>query len=144
MVVPARLKLPVEMAVNNRLVKELKRDDFDLKRFEKQLKSAVSIEVDLDMVTLNYLVDQRLTAMMKKLEQQPEDLTQLRSINKMLQIAEETPINPEKWQSQNITFRIKEEQYQEMLKRSNSGDEEAAEWVKAFHELEESVNLVVE
>ena len=144
MVVPARLKMPVEMAVNNRLIKELKKKEFNLRRVEEQLKSAEAIKVELDFVTINFLIDQKLTDLMFQLEDDPEDMELLIDINEILDLIEKTAMNPEKWESQNITFRIKEDCYSDMLERSEAGNKEAVEWVKAFHSLEESVNLVVE
>ncbi len=142
--VPSRLKLPVEMAVNNRLVKELKKKDCNFKKLGNQLRSAMSIETNLDMVTLNFLADRRLTEKMLELEKNPLDLKLLNKVNSLIEMLEKSPLSPEKWESQNITFGIKEEHYQEMLERSEEGDEAATNWVQAFQELEESVNLVVE
>ena len=142
--VPSRLKLPVEMAVNNRLVKELKKEHCNFRKVEKQLKSAVSIDANLDLVTLNYMVDRTLTNRMKKLEEDPQNLKLLQEVNKLLSLIEETPVNPEKWEAQNITFGIKEDHYREMVERGDNGDEEAANWVEAFQKLEESINLVIE
>lgn len=142
--VPTRLKLPVEMAVNNRLVRELNKKDCSFKKIEKQLKSAVSIDAELDLVTLNYLVDRRLTDKVRELEENPKNLDLLEEINYILSMIEETPLTPEKWEAQNYVFGIKETYYQEMQEKSEEGDEEAIKWIESFHFLEESVNLVVE
>ncbi|HER41015.1 MAG TPA: DUF3536 domain-containing protein, partial [Salinimicrobium catena] len=144
MKVPARLRMPVEMAVNNRLVKELKKEELSFRKLEKQLKSAVAIGIDLDLVTLDFLVDKRLTRLLNQLEENFRDLELLHFINQLLDLIEESPLNPEKWESQNIIFRIKEEHFNEMMEKSEAGDEDAAKWVEAFRQLEESVNLVVE
>lgn len=79
-----------------------------------------------------------------KLENEPENLELLHFINQLLRLVDETPVNPEKWESQNIIFDIKEKFYSEMIKKSEAGDFDAAEWVKAFEELEDSANMVVE
>jgi hypothetical protein len=142
--VPSRLKLPVEMAVNNRLVNELKKKDWDLKKLENQIKSAVSIEADLDKVTLNFLAEQRLTDLMLELEKNPMDLKMLKKVNEFLKMLEETPLSPEKWEAQNIIFGIKEEHFQEVHERSEEGDEAASKWIDEFQELEKSVNLALE
>ena len=142
--VPSRLKLPVEMAVNNRLVKELQKKECDFSKLQLQFKSAVSIEADLDKVTLNFLAEKRLTDLMLELEKNPLDLDLLKKINLLLLLLEETPLSPEKWEAQNIAFGIKEEHYQNVLERSEEGDEKAEQWVQAFQELEESVNLSLE
>lgn len=132
------------MAVNNRLVRELNKRDCSFKKLEKQLKSAVSIDAELDLVTLNYLVDRRLTEKILELEKDPTNLQLLDEVNVLLSLLEETPLNPEKWEAQNITFGIKENYYHEMQEKSEEGDEDAARWVESFQQLEESVNLVIE
>ena len=143
MKVPARLKLPVELAVNNRLIRELKKKEFNLKNFEKELKSAVEIETNIDLVTLNFLMEQRLTELVKELEKRPQDVQLLHYINRTLHVLERTPLTPDKWQPQNIIFGIKDSVYEEMAKKSKE-DEKAGEWMKEFRELEKSVNLVVQ
>ena len=142
--VPARLKLPVEMAVNNRLVKELNKTNCNLKKLEKQLKEAVSIDANLDLVTLNYLVDRKLSHKMKELEKNPENFNLLKEVNQLLNLIEDTPVTPEKWEAQNITFGIKEETYRDMLQKSEKGDKDAKLWVEEFQKLEQAINLVVE
>ncbi len=142
--VPSRLKLPVEMAVNNRLVKELKKKDCNFKKLQNQIKSAVSIEANLDKVTLDFLAEKKLTDLMLDLEKDPLDLIMLKKVNALLKMLEETPLSPEKWEAQNIVFGIKEEHYQNVLERSDEGDEAASKWVQEFQELEESVNLALE
>lgn len=144
MVVPSRLKMPVQMAVNNRLLKELKKEEFNLKRLEKQLKSAKAIEVDLDLLTFNFLIDRKLTDLMYRFERHPENIELLHLINDALGVCERSQLNPEKWESQNIAFGIKEDYYSNMVERSEAGDERASEWIDAFHQLERSVNLVIE
>ncbi|MHA6280578.1 DUF3536 domain-containing protein [Salinimicrobium sp. CAU 1759] len=142
--VPSRLKLPVEMAVNNRLEKELEKKDCDFKKLENQIKAAVSIEAELDSVTLNFLAEKRLTDLTLELEKNPMDLKMLKKVNALLEMLEETPLSPEKWEAQNIIFGIKEEHFREALERSEEGDEAATKWVQEFQKLEESVNLALQ
>lgn len=143
MKVPGRLKMPVEMAVNNRLIKELKKSDFNLKKFETELRSAVEIQANIDLVTFNFLMEKKLKDHMLKLEKNPHDVGLLNYINQVWDMLRKTPLTPEKWESQNILFGIKQELYEDMLERQESGQQDADEWVKAFQELEESINIVV-
>ena len=142
MVVPSRLKLPVELAVNSRLIEELRNPDLNLKRLENQLKSAVAVEVDLDLVTLNFLADRRLTQLLYKFKEDPENTDLLSYINRVIEVLEESPLTLEKWECQNIIFRVKEEQLEAMEARQGQ-DEKAALWVEEFQKLENSVNLVI-
>ena len=143
MKVPNRLKLPVEMAVNKRFVQVLKNDDFDIDRFKKLLSSSELIHVTLDVVTLNFLTNERLTALLQKLHENPNDLYLMITINDLLKALKESPIKPEKWEAQNIAFGIKEHLYQEQSAKADSGDEHAKTWTAAFKELADNLNLVI-
>lgn len=141
--IPYRLKMPVEMAINNKLTRELKREDFDLGKLKKQLRSAVQIHVDMDVVTLNYLADKRLNIYLKKLEQDPRDLGLLREVNDLLRTLDESPINPETWEAQNRAFAIKEELFNTISQNGEAGDKEAQVWTEEFRELANHLNLVI-
>ena len=144
MEVPGRLKMPVEMAVNNRLVTELKKKELSYRKLEKQLKSAVAIDASLDLVTLNFLMDNRLTDLVSALKKEPDKLELLHFINQVLRLIKETPLDPEIWEAQNIIFEIKEQNLDEKLRKAEEGDPDSKDWVTAFKELEELVNIVLE
>ncbi len=141
--IPYRLKMPVEMAINNKLTRELKREDFDLGKLRKQLRSAVQIHVDMDLVTLNYLADKRLNIYLKKLESDPRNLELLREVNDFLRTLEESPITPETWEAQNRSFAIKEELFDSLSQGGEAGDQEAEAWTTEFRELAQHLNLVI-
>ena len=141
---PNRLKSPVSTVVNTRLMNLLKEDNFSLIKFERQLKSAELIDVDLDVVTLNFLSDKRLDKLMEILKERPEDLETLQCVNAFLDLLEDGPLKPNRWQAQNIAYEIREESFPAFLEKSESGkDEKAGEWVEAFRELEGKLNLAV-
>ena len=141
MVIPSRLKMPVQLAVNNRLLRELKREDFDIKRIEKELQTAVAIEVELDLPTFDFLADEKLTKMMFDLQKDPENKELLQMINHWLRVLEKSPLHPEKWEAQNVTFQLKQDYFQLMNERREKGDQSAKEWLEAFIDLEQSINL---
>ncbi|GHA31849.1 glycoside hydrolase [Salinimicrobium marinum] len=141
---PDRLKSPVSTVVNTRLMNLLKEEKFNLVKFERQLRSAELIDVDLDAVTLNFLSDKRLDSLMEILKEHPDDIDTLKCVNELIDILKDGPIQINRWQAQNIAYEIREESFSDFLKKSESGnDEKATEWVEAFRELEGKLNLAV-
>jgi alpha-amylase/alpha-mannosidase (GH57 family) len=143
MTVPNRLKLPVDMALNNRLINELEGEDFDLKRLRTLLETANEMDVTLDEVTLNYLTDQKLNSLMRKLRDQPDDIELIHGINKLITLGRESALSINEWEAQNIAFEIKNEHFDNFADKSDSGDEEAEAWLISFTTLAQHLNLVV-
>lgn len=142
MKVPDRLRLPVETAVNTKLVNYLKSEKFKLDEFLRLLDSAEVIHLNLDVTTLNYLVDERLTNMLKTLEQQPENLDVLRSINQFLNHLKKSAISPEYWTAQNIAFDLEVDKFQYYSERAEAEDF-AKEWLKEFTQMAEQLNIAL-
>jgi hypothetical protein len=74
MAVPNRLKMPVDMAVNNKIIHELENEPFKLHRLKHFLESASHIDVTLDIVTISYLTDNKLNSLMRQLREDPDNL----------------------------------------------------------------------
>ncbi len=143
MTVPARLKLPVDMALNNRLINELEEENFDIKKLKTLLDTAHEIDVSLDEVTLNFLTDKKLNSLMRKLKEQPYDLELIHSINKLITLGRESALTINEWEAQNIAFEIKNDHFDEFLNKSSSGDKEAEAWLISFTSLGQHLNLVI-
>lgn len=139
MKVPDRLRLPMETAVNTKLISSLQKKKFKIDEFRNLLNSADYLKVDLDVVTLKFLADGRLNALMENLRDNPDDLQLLKSINEFLDLLNDSPISPERWQAQNFAFEIKEENLER--KRNEEADESTTEWIKAFEELATHLNI---
>ncbi|UJH91810.1 DUF3536 domain-containing protein [Antarcticibacterium sp. 1MA-6-2] len=142
MKVPNRLKLPVDMAVNNKLVNELEKDDFSLSRFKNLLQSAAQINVTLDVVTLNFLTDNRLNYLMRQLRKEPDNYELMKSINEFLTVIKKSVLEPNEWEAQNIVFEIKDEHYDRFIDQSKEGNAQAKAWLSGFVDLEKKLNLV--
>ena len=141
MKVPDRLKLPVDTVVNTKLIGLLKDDEFNLVKFERLLNSAQLIDVDLDVVTLNYLTDAKLDSLMFRLRENPKDYEILVCVNNLLTLLQDGPLKPNKWEAQNIAFDLRDEALPQIMREGRSGDKEAQAWIEAFHKLEDHLNL---
>lgn len=143
MAVPQRLKTPVDMAINGKLIQELKNGEFELERLKNLLHTASNINVNLDVVTLNFLTDNKLNTLMHEFQENPSDLDLLDNIYSLIDLIKESPLQPNEWEAQNIAFKIKEEHYDHYVEEEKKGNEEAAAWLKSFRYLSEKLNLVI-
>lgn len=143
MTIPSRLKMPVDMAVNNKLILELENENFNIKRLKTLLATANEIDVDLDEVTLNFLTDKKLNSLMRKLKKDPLDLELIHSINQLISLGRESALSINEWEAQNIAFDIKNENFDDFVNKSYSGDKEAEAWLMSFSRLAQHLNLVI-
>ncbi len=143
MAVPQRLKMPVDMAVNNKLIQELEKEDFDIERFASLVNSATEINVSLDVVTLSFMTDNKLNFLMRKFREDPADIKRVTEINKLIELIKNSPIKPNEWEAQNIAFEIKDAVYADYLEKSKNGDTNAIAWVDSFKYLAVKLNMVI-
>lgn len=141
MQIPDRLKKPVEIALNNKLIHLLKDPDFEFGNFRKLIHSADLIFANLDTVTLNFLLDEQLIKKTQKLSENPADLELLKESNNLLEFLKESSLNPGKWEAQNIIFDLKEAKFQEFAENAEKGDETAQTWIEEFQKLVRHLNL---
>lgn len=143
MTVPNRLKMPVEMALNNKLIKELEQEEFDLEKFTSLINSATEINVTLDIVTLSFMADNKLNSLMQNFKKDPRDIKRVAEINRLIELIVDSPLKPNEWEAQNIAFEIKDEFYEGYLEKSKKGDEAAVAWIDSFNYMAEKLNLVI-
>lgn len=143
MAIPTRLQTPVNMAINSKLINELENYTLDVKKLRNLLDIAKDMNVTLDVVTLNYITDNKLNSLMRKFRKHPENLELLESIYQLLDLIKESPLKPNEWEAQNIAFSIKDELYSRFAKESEAGNTNAAAWIKAFKLLAVKLNLVI-
>ncbi|MEX2594639.1 MAG: DUF3536 domain-containing protein [Anditalea sp.] len=140
--VPQQLKLPVDLAVNNKLINLLKSETMNVSDLSKVLEASNRIAADLDLITLKYLSDAKVNDLLKELYENPADEKLMTTILDLLHLIETSEIAPEYWEAQNIAFLIKTEKYKSFKEASEAGDPEAEKWIKDFDELYQSLNLI--
>ena len=73
-----------------------------------------------------------------KLSKTPEDTEKIKSIAELIETIRQLPISLNLWQSQNVAFKIAENQFSQMKERQ---DEAAREWVGSFRQLCELIGI---
>ncbi|MDT0676861.1 DUF3536 domain-containing protein [Autumnicola musiva] len=142
MKVPNRLKLPAELALNTKLGNILREEDFDLGSFKSLIHSARQININLDVVTLSFLSDKRLNALMRQLKENPSDTELMDCINEFIELLHESTLEPETWEAQNIVFSMREEELDSANRVGVKKDSEREKWKESFLRLTKNLNLV--
>ena len=143
MAVPKQLKLPMDLAVNTKLINILSDDHIDLGELTKLLDAVEIVSVDLDLVTLNYMADVRVAELMKELAKDPHDPSMLEYIVNLLKLIRKGRMRPEYWAAQNTAFLIKTEIYDSYLSRCQVGSSSAENWCQLFDKLYKNLKLVI-
>ena len=143
MKVPKQLKLPVDLALNTRLTKLLKEDEIDLQEVKKLLEAAQHISADLDLVTLQFLVNERVTEQVEKLATEPSNKELLQYTVDFLKLMKQAGLKSDFWKAQNMAFLIKTDHFETYDARCEEGDEEAKSWCQLFGEFYLCLNLVL-
>jgi alpha-amylase/alpha-mannosidase (GH57 family) len=105
--VPHQLKVPADLAINTTLTQLLTDEPLDMNRLSELLDSANELNAELDLVSLNFLAEAKLTGMMRELAKNPFEITLLEKILEFLNLIEGSTISPEYWEARNITFSLR-------------------------------------
>lgn len=140
--VPQQLKIPVDLAMNTKLINLLKADTLQVNEIKNVLEASKRIDTDLDLVTLTYLTDVKVNELMRQFYDHPKEDEIMVIILDLLQLIEGSKITPEYWEAQNIAFAIKREIYHSTKAESETGNFRADRWVTAFDELYKTLHLI--
>jgi hypothetical protein len=91
--------------------------------------------VPLYAVDLEFLVRQRLEALMKQLAAGPGDTAKIEEIGKIIELVRPLPVDIIYWQVQNDYYRVARMAYLDFLLSARAGDEAARAWLEAFRGL---------
>ncbi|MBL6447472.1 DUF3536 domain-containing protein [Fulvivirga sp. 29W222] len=144
MAVPKQLKLPIDLAINTKLIGMFETEEINLKTLGNLLDVTKRISVELDTVTLNYLANERVRTLVDKLAIDPSDNELLQYIVDFLRLIKKGDMKTEFWEAQNTAFLIKADIYEIYMERCKKGNNPDAEkWCQLFDALYKNLNLVV-
>jgi len=122
--------------VNTDLRKVLEAPELDLPGLKQVAEDAMKFYPDLNRFSLGFLAGKKITDLMEKLQKTPEDLSQMETLNKMLEVIGTLQLGPHLWKSQNTLLSISRSLYPQMKDRADKGDEAARRWVEQLEALE--------
>ncbi|MCC9138379.1 DUF3536 domain-containing protein [Pontibacter silvestris] len=138
MPLPRPLQLTVSYINDKKFQQALSTNEPDVREIKNLLQEAARMQINLKRGTLRFTAALTVDTMMKRLEKEPDNLKLMQRLIDLLQVLQESPIEPEYWQAQNSAFRLKETVYEKYKQYSQ---ESYAIWCHKFEELYNWLNL---
>ena len=101
---PKTFRASAEFALNHHLRREFLSDEPDLHRVAPLIEDAKSVNVELDVPTLEYALRNRLEQMAEELSTSPADPRSLSRFRAAVELARSLPFTVNLWQVQNLFY----------------------------------------
>jgi len=138
---PKAFATVTELILSTNIRHELQREELDLEEIQKLVEESKRWSLELDKKSLGFFASRKVTSLMQRLSEIPEDTTLLETIGDVLRALSEIPLELDLWKAQNISFSIGTQRYDEMERKSNKGDSRAKKWLEHFNRLGEYLNV---
>ncbi len=142
--IPVSIRLAAQYIVNLDLRRAFETEYLDMEKLERLVTEARRWEVVLDRAGIGLVVSVWCTATAEKIEVEPEKLESIVEIVRVIKLVEPLSLDLDLWKTQNIVFAlINCNGYRHVAARTEEGDEQAANWVKAVNELADILHIKV-
>ncbi|TPE42905.1 DUF3536 domain-containing protein [Pontibacter mangrovi] len=141
MQMPRPLQTTVEYIVNTHLLREFESEEPSPDEIKRLLQEVQRMSVTLNYDNLEFALTQRVDILMKKIQDNPQDIKTIDLLISLLQVMQGSKLQTDYWQAQNIAFRMQQNTYKEQKAQSEQGNPAAAAWCKKFETLYENLNL---
>jgi len=141
---PSPFKAAAELILNANVRRLLSEAPVDAQRLAELLQEATVWKVPLDEGVLAFTLEQTLHRLARRLEQQPEDMENLRALASAAAAGKALPFTVNLAQAQNHYWQVLQTQYPSRRTLSNRGDDHAAEWLDHFRRLGVDLDVRIE
>ena len=135
---PKPFRTAAEVILSSEIDQALSTENLDLETLQRLIDNSKSLSINLDWRFLAFKANEKIDNEFDKLSQKPENIETLKKIDSLIRIVNKLPVNLNLWQSQNIAFKIAENQYKDIKNRK---DEASQAWVLAFRQLCELIGV---
>ena len=143
MPLPRPLATAAKFILNNDLCYEIETEQIDLNRLKNLAEDARRLSLHLDRKRLRFVSGHKISRLMARLEESPDDLDLLETIGKTIAILKTAISGIDPQNAQNIFFAVAKSRYPQVEAKAQSGDETAAKWVANFQHLAQQLGLVI-
>ena len=135
---PKPLQSAAEVVLNIEMEQLFSAETLDLEKLQRLIADSKLLSVTLDSQLLSYKASEKVADQFNKLSEDPENFEIIVKISQLIRIVSELPIKLNLWQSQNIAFKMAENQYKNMKDKT---DDASRAWVSAFRQLCELIGI---
>ncbi len=137
---PRMLMTVVEFILNRDIFAVLEAEDVDIERFKKLVEEMKRWSFKRDQANFTFLAGQRISGLMKRLSQHPENVMVMEKVIAILEFLRQLNLDLDLWKAQNIYFAMGRRIYPDIALQARS-DEMAGRWVKLFEHLGEILKV---
>ena len=135
---PKPLQSAAEAVLNMDIKQLLSTQTVDLEKLKKLINDSKCLTVTLDSQLLSFQASQKIAEEFDKLAQAPENLETINNITTLIRTVHELPIQLDLWQSQNVAYKIAQNQYQTLKTKEDMASQA---WIVAFASLCELIGI---
>jgi alpha-amylase/alpha-mannosidase (GH57 family) len=139
---PRMLITVVEFILNRDLSVLLGKDDIDVDRLRVLVEEMKRWSFKRDQANFSFLASGRISKLMARLAQHPEDVSLMENITTCLELLEQLNLDLDLWKAQNIYFAISRSIYQDIASQA-ANDKLASRWVTAYERLGEILQIKI-
>jgi len=137
---PRMLMTVVEFILNRDIFAVLEAEEVDIERFKKLVEEMKRWSFKRDQANFTFLASQRISSLMKRLAEYPENILLMEKIIAILEFLGQLNLDLDLWKTQNIYFAMGRKIYPGITAQASS-DELAGRWVKLFEHLGEILEV---
>ena len=141
--VPRAIQAAAELALNSQLRLAFGRTEIDVEGIRNLLQEAASINVALDVPTLEYVIRRRVEAVAVLAASQPASFDPMQKLNRLLDLVASLPFPVNLWQTQNTIYPVLTLPYHELFAEADPAAPAAESWDHEVSALREKLSLRV-
>jgi alpha-amylase/alpha-mannosidase (GH57 family) len=141
---PKALAAAAEFVINQDLLKAILSEPVDVERLKDLMDEAARLSVPLDQQTLQFEAGHKINGLMDRLDEAPEDVVLLETVEATLRILSTVVAGPNVQAGQNILFGLRKTLYPEKQRQADAGDGRAETWLRLFREIAQHLGMGVE
>ena len=140
---PRAFQAAAELALNSQLRSALGRVEIDLEGIRNLINEAATMNVTLDVQTLEYVIRRRIETAAAVVKSRPEDIEGLQQLNRLLELVSSLPFAVNLWQTQNAVYPVLTSSYQALFGEADPGTPAAQSWTGEVTALRDRLKLRV-
>jgi alpha-amylase/alpha-mannosidase (GH57 family) len=141
MKLPRPLQTTVEYIINTKLLREFESEKPDVREVKRLLDEAKRMKAKLNFDTLDFAATQRVDQLMKKVQENSDDMDSVELLIDLLKVIEKSKLQVDYWQAQNIAFRMQQIMLQNYKMHYAGADQEDEVGHDRLKVLYENLNL---
>jgi hypothetical protein len=128
-----------QLILNNRIQSLLEDERIDLEELRRAVEEIKKFSFTIYKRDIGYAAGRRVTLLMEKLSNNPDDLELIRTITSVLESIRSLTVEMNLWRAQNLYFDLCE-RYR-AISRLGNGDKQVEEWLISFARLGEQLSI---